>query len=93
MSTNLHEVVERLHRLAAISPTSTGELKTWYAAAQEFRDWLSTKPAQLIDRVPHFVWHYLDDADIRSKDEVYRRDQERELAAVLARLEGDGDAA
>jgi len=93
MGTNLQEVAQRLRRLAVISPTSTGGLTTWYAAAKEFRDWLSAKPVQLIDQVPHFVWHYLDDADIRSKDEVYRRDQERELAAVLARLERGGDAA
>jgi hypothetical protein len=93
MDTSLHEVAQRLRRLAALSHAATGELETWYAAVKEFKDWLSAKPTRLVDQVPHFVWHYLDDADIRSKDEVYRRDQERKLAAVLARLEGGGDAA
>jgi hypothetical protein len=93
MDTSLEEVAKRLRQLAALSPAGPAELKTWHAAAKEFEDWLSVRPERLVDQVPHFVWHYLADADIRSKDEVYRRDQERELAAVLARLESGGDAA
>jgi hypothetical protein len=93
MDTSLQEVAQRLRWLAAVSPAGPGELKAWYAAAKEFRDWLSARPERLIDQVPHFVWHYLDDAEIRAKDVVYRRDQERELEAVLARLEGGEDAA
>jgi hypothetical protein len=92
MRTSLHEIAGRLRKLAAVSPTNAGELEAWYAAAKEFEVWLRTKPAQLLDEVPHFIWHYLADADIRSKDEAYRRRQERELAAVLAQLDG-GDAA
>jgi hypothetical protein len=88
----LYEIARRLRELAAVSPASAGELPAWYAAAKEFEGWLHTKPAQLLDRVPHFVWHYLADADIRSKDAAYRRQQERELAVVLAELES-GDAA
>jgi hypothetical protein len=42
--------------------------------------------------MPHFTWHYLADADIRSRDEAYRRSQERDLEAVLPRLQC-GDAA
>jgi hypothetical protein len=93
MDTSLQEVAQRLRQLAALSPAGSGELKTWNAAAKEFKDWLSARPDRLVDQVPHFVWHYLDDADIRSRDEVYRRNQERELAAVLATLEGGGHAA
>jgi hypothetical protein len=92
MGTSLHEIAGRLRELAPISPTNAGELQAWYAAAKEFEDWLRAKPAHLLDQVPHFIWHYLADADIRSRDEAYRRHQERELAVVLAQLDG-GDAA
>jgi hypothetical protein len=92
MGTSLHEIAGRLRELAAISPRSAVELQAWYAAAKEFEGWLSARPAQLLDQVPHFIWHYLADADIRAKDDAYRRHQERELAVVLAQLEG-GDAA
>jgi hypothetical protein len=94
MATSLHEIAGRLRELATVSPRSAGELQAWYAAAKEFEAWLSARPAQLVDRVPHFVWHYLADADIRSKDEAYRRHQERELAVILAELEeGDREGA
>ena len=92
MDTSLHEIASRLRELAAVSPASAGELSAWYSAAKEFEGWLSARPAQLLDQVPHFIWHYLADADIRSKDEAYRHHQERELAVVLAKLEA-GDAA
>jgi hypothetical protein len=92
MITSLHEVARRIRELAARSPSAPSELDTWYAAAKEFEDWLHARPLQIQDQVPHFVWHYLSDADIRCRDEVYRRHQERELAVALAQLEG-GDAA
>jgi hypothetical protein len=92
MDTTLHEIARRLRELAAVSPASAADLPAWYTAAKKFESWLSARPAQLLDQVPHFVWHYLADADIRSKDEAYRRHQERELAGVVAELEA-GDPA
>jgi hypothetical protein len=53
---------------------------------------LLARPRGLVGEMPHFIWHYLADADIRSRDEAYRRSQERDLEAVLPRLQC-GDAA
>jgi hypothetical protein len=92
MDTSLQEVARRIRELAALSPSDAGELDTWYAAAKELEDWLRARPPRINDQVPHFVWHYLNDADIRCRDEVYRRHQERELAEALKQLES-GDAA
>jgi hypothetical protein len=92
MDTSLHEIARRLRVLAAVSPASAGELPAWRAAAKEFEGWLNATPAPLLEQVPHFIWHYLADGDIRSRDEAYRRYQERELVVVLAQLEA-GDAA
>ena len=38
--------------------------------------------------VPHFLWHWLADADIRVKDSEYRRSQVAQLETVLQQMEG-----
>ena len=91
MDTTLEQIAQHLRELAARSPSVPQELEAWNSAATDFKKWLSAQPAGILDQVPHFVWHYLDDADIRCNDEIYRRNQEQELAAVLNRLEG-GDS-
>lgn len=76
----------QLRELAQRELNTAADLKEWHAAARELEASLS---ADLADRVPHFVWHYLADVDIRFRDEVYREDQEQRLKVALKEL-GDG---
>jgi hypothetical protein len=85
------EIAQRLRKLSRLPLARPDDLDDWYAAATEFRAWLSSAPARVADGLPHSVWHYLQDADIRVRDAIYRDQQNLELAAVLESLEC-GDA-
>jgi hypothetical protein len=80
----LSEFCRKLRELAVRPVNTRDQLDEWRAAAQELERSIS---GELADRIPHFVWHYLSDADIRFRDEGYRREQARELEAALKELE------
>jgi len=64
----IKELGEALSALCDFIPCSKTELRRWYDLAQEIID------NQIKGRnigVPHFLWHFLSDADIRLKDEEY----------------------
>ncbi len=77
-----------LRSLAETSVSNRAELKDWYANAKRLQDWMSTHASELSGAVPHFVWHYLADADIRLKDSIYAADQTRHLMDIVHALEG-----
>ena len=66
---------------------SPRDLQIWQTAADAFRKDLAGKYAGICDALPHFIHHYLDDADIRMKDVKYRESQESELDRIIAQLE------
>jgi hypothetical protein len=68
--------------LAQFVPTTKDELKQWYDLAQNFID-LHLKATG----APHFLWHYLSDADIRIKSEEYAEMQNQRIKLVLEYLE------
>ncbi|HEY8122617.1 MAG TPA: hypothetical protein VII78_14940 [Myxococcota bacterium] len=76
-------LISALEKLAAKKVTNRKELDAWRAAAEKLERGLSPEQA---DSVPHFVWHYLGDADIRLRNATYRKDQERRLEKVLREL-------
>lgn len=78
--TEIHRLAEELSALVAFVPKSKDELKQWYDQAQRLQD------GQLLTNAPHFVWHYLSDADIRMKDEKYAETQNQRINTVLAFL-------
>jgi hypothetical protein len=82
----MSEFLRRLRALARRPVRTPEELANWQASADELLAWVRTPPAQVADALPHFVWHYLSDADARLRDAKYREAQEKELEAVLRPL-------
>ncbi len=77
----IKRLAEELTRLVEFVPTTKGELGLWYDRAQ-----LVLEDSDLLKGAPHFLWHYLSDADIRMKDEVYGEMQDRRINLVLQHL-------
>ena len=77
----------RLRELADSSPTNVSDLPAWYKRASEFEAVLRADGGALSDSIPHFVWHYLADADIRARDLAYRADQQAAILEIIIALE------
>ena len=76
----IKRLAEELSHLVEFKPASKDELNEWYDQAQPLQE------SGLLVNAPHFVWHYLSDADIRMKDEVYADLQNRRIDLVLQAL-------
>jgi hypothetical protein len=76
-------LISALRTLAARPLTNRKELAAWRLEADRLEESLSSEQA---DTVPHFVWHYLADADIRLRNASFRADQERRLEQVYREL-------
>ena len=76
-------LISALESLAARRVTNRKELAAWRLEADRLEQSLTPEQA---DAVPHFVWHYLGDADIRLRNPGYSADQGRRLEQVLRKL-------
>jgi hypothetical protein len=76
-------LITALRSLAAQPVTNRKELAAWRQAAGRLEESLTPEQA---DTVPHFIWHYLADADIRLRNADFRADQERRLQQALREL-------
>jgi len=84
-----HDIqIEQLEReltlLVEFVPRTKDELHLWYEEAQCLKENFFEGPDSLSP--PHFLWHYLSDADIRMKDEVYAEMQVRRVNLLLEHL-------
>ena len=80
----LATLATKLRKLIEKEPKTKEDLESWYQAAKMFE----TEVAPIDnDRLPHFVDHYLSDADIRLKDVAYRKEQEKRIWAIIHALE------
>lgn len=70
-------LAKELVRLIEFVPRTKAELSDWYEQARLLQ------AGDLLKGAPHFVWHYLADADIRMKDDVYAEMQNRRIKTVL----------
>jgi len=75
-----------LRELAESTPEDARPLPAWYERAREFEAMLRSD-AGALDAIPHFVWHYLADADIRARDDAYRTDQQATILEIIIALE------
>lgn len=82
----LRELAGRLRDLAGMPVHDRHALDAWYVAARRLEDWIRADPA-LCDALPHFVWHYLADADIRKKNSVYGAEQRQQLMGIVEWLQ------
>ena len=76
-----------LRELAESTPEDRRHLAGWNERAREFETLLRSDAGALSDAIPHFVWHYLADADIRVRDAAYRADQQAAILEVIIALE------
>ena len=77
----IKQLGEALAALCEFVPSSKYELNQWYDQAQHLID----GPLKVIG-VPHFLWHYLSDADIRMKDDEYAEMQNDRVKTLLQHL-------
>jgi tetraacyldisaccharide 4'-kinase len=77
---------EALSQLVEFVPATRAELDQWYAQAERLRsDFLTgLGPSPYM---PHFLWHYLADADIRMKDKTYAQMQNGRMNTLLKEWE------
>ena len=79
-------LVDELERLLNMPIDSEQELNTWYAESKRIQKELPDRFRAL--DYPHEIWHFLADADIRSRDPGYRQYQERIIADYIKRVKG-----
>lgn len=65
--------VARLRMLLKSEPASVEQVAEWYRQAESLKRVLQSSAA--LTSVPHVIWHYLDDADIRLRDRAYAQEQ------------------
>jgi hypothetical protein len=82
----LQQAGQLLRGLVDSTPNNAEQLPEWYDRAQEFREFLRSNPS-LYKVLPHFVHHYLTDADIRSREPEYRVIQQELILPVVVALE------
>ncbi len=81
----IKRLANALSELVNFVPKSSADLNQWYDKAQVILD-----DPDLLRGAPHFLWHYLADADIRMKCEEYAEMQNRRINLVLKCLkQGD----
>lgn len=73
-------LAKELAHLVDFVPATKDELNKWYDQARRLHE------SGLLLGAPHFLWHYLSDADIRMKDEVYAEMQNQRVNNLLAYL-------
>ncbi|WP_191862953.1 MULTISPECIES: hypothetical protein [Stenotrophomonas] len=62
-----------LRILLESEPTTAEQVSAWYKKAEALKRTLQLSVYEM--DVPHLIWHYLDDADIRFRDKSYAQDQ------------------
>ncbi|GAA5214790.1 hypothetical protein ACFSJ3_05700 [Corallincola platygyrae] len=76
---SLTEIKTILALLLETEVKSKADLKDWYELAQSVEQLASASSIEL----PHLVWHYLSDADIRLKEPDYGKDQIEEVQSFI----------
>jgi hypothetical protein len=91
MRTGPQIFVDELERLLALPLQPQEALRHWYDEARNLQKAMQQHPEV---EIPHEIWHFLFDADIRSKpDELeYRDAQERIVRDFIRTLRGQTSA-
>lgn len=76
-------LISALNAAAVTEMSHPEDVPGWNRQADAIRQLLEGDAA-LADSVPHFVWHYLADFDIRRKDATYRAKQMGQLFEVIS---------
>jgi hypothetical protein len=84
-------LADELERLLTLPLEPKGALKSWYEEARNLQKAMRLHPEV---EIPHEIWHFFADADIRSKphEVEYRGMQERIVRELIAQLRGNQSA-
>lgn len=74
---------DELRALDAMPIASKADRDKWYDRAAEVEAKLGSVYASISESLPHELWHYLSDADIRAKEPSYAENQKRDLLGLL----------
>lgn len=85
-----NRILSSIFELIKMEPSSKIEMMTWYEKANKVKLLMELDKGDL--QVPHSLWHYLDDADIRLKDQRYAEYQISQVIEALRNWRED-DAA
>lgn len=93
MDEGVRYIADQLELLLALPLSPRDALDEWYKRAREFERSMSSRSPGI--EIPHDVWHFLADADIRSRadESAYRDSQEdlvRRFISELRRLDITG---
>lgn len=75
----------KLQSLIERGPDDKAGLDEWYKDAMDVWRFIQRNEG-LSNEMPAIVWHFLSDADIRLKDEEYRREQIGEISEIVRKL-------
>ena len=78
----MERLAEALTNLLNFVLETNEDLERWYDKAQYILE-----DPDLLKGAPHFLWHYLADADIRMNDAAYEEMQNQRIHLVLEHLE------
>lgn len=78
-------ILTSIYELIEMEPKSEAEMMAWYEVAKKVKSLMEFDKGDL--QVPHALWHYLDDADIRMKDQRYAAEQTLQIKETLRRWE------
>lgn len=84
---SLKIIAKELKQLYELPITNDKELQAWHVAAKAFKEHLHDNFTSISDELPHFIEHYLNDADIRFKDASYMEDQNTKIEKIIIALE------
>jgi hypothetical protein len=79
------ELADRLTGLLQLPLDSSADVDPWMDACDEVQTWLDANALE----VPHHLWHYFADPDIRAKDPSYRAYQEEAVRRFIRQLRGE----
>ena len=80
------DAVRSLRALSQRPIDNAEALSAWQREADDL--WKALKESgDLLERMPHFISHYLSDAHLRCKDAEYRQIQDEQLVEALESLE------
>lgn len=90
MDTAYSFLADELERLLKLPLESRADLDSWYVEARKLEMAAKTHALEL----PEEVWHFLADADIRSRphETEYREVQERTIVSYIEALRGRANA-
>ena len=80
------ELAGLLDHLLGLPLGSQDEVNAWYAKATSAEEFLDTHWPDLKVPIPHDLYHFFSDADIRAKEPGYRASQEDDVRSFIALL-------